>query len=132
MTLENSPGLYGTEDGVFAHNLLTANATLTPLARPDLSVPVVNERYALDNSRDMKGPLLLAALALLAADGLIVLWLAGVFHRWRRALGGATAAAIALMAILSVLAFAPDAKAAISSRAMRRRSTRYPSRGWLM
>ena len=57
VTLENPPGLYGSEDGVFAHNLLPANAALTPLARPDLSVPVVNERYALDESRDMKGPL---------------------------------------------------------------------------
>ena len=111
VTLENPPGLYGTEDGVFAHNLLTANAALTPLARPDLSVPVVNERYALDESRDMKGPLLLAALVLLAADGLIVLWLAGIFHRWRRATGGAAAAAIALMAVLSLLSFAPKALA---------------------
>ena len=28
VTIENPPGLYGTEDGVFAHNLLAADATL--------------------------------------------------------------------------------------------------------
>jgi hypothetical protein len=109
VTFENPPGLYGSEDGVFAHNLLPANAALAPLERPSLSVPVVTERYALDESRDMKGPLLLAALALLAADGLIVLWLSGLFNRLRRAPRGSMAAAIALVAVVSLLSYAPSA-----------------------
>lgn len=96
VTIENPPGLYGTEDGVFAHNLLTADATLAPISRPTTSVPVIAESYAADESRDMKGPLLFGALALLILDGLIVLWLAGL---WRRNARRITAAAIALIVL---------------------------------
>ena len=34
--IENPPGLYGTEEGVFAHNLLTADARFAPLVRPHI------------------------------------------------------------------------------------------------
>jgi hypothetical protein len=115
VTVENPPGLYGSEAGVFAHNLLPTDTLLTPIARPQISVPVLAERYALDESRAMKGPLLAAALTFMVLDSLVVLWLTGVFSRRRRtsrrAIGGATAAMMALVAAVSLLAFLPQASA---------------------
>ena len=95
VTLENPPGLYGSEAGVVAHNLLAADATFAPLARPEISVPVTNVRYAFDESQHLKGPLVAAALALLLLDTLAVFWMGGVFARRRRA-AAATIAALAL------------------------------------
>ena len=66
VTIENPPGLYGSEDGVVAHNLLGRDAALAPLARPRSAAPVTELRYALDESRDLQRPLLTAALV---ADG---------------------------------------------------------------
>jgi hypothetical protein len=115
VTVENPPGLYGTVDGAVAHNLLPADAQLLPLAQPQTSVPVVVESYAADQSFDMKGPLLLAALMLFLIDALIVLWLAGLFNR-RNYSRPATAGAVALLLVfgLSMLAapnaFADDSK----------------------
>lgn len=112
VTIENPPGLYGTENGVFAHNLLPADTTLAPISRPTVSIPVVTENYAVDEQQDIKGPLLFAALVLLIIDGLVVLWLTGL---WRRAAGRMTAAAVALIILPALFlpvppAFASDAK----------------------
>ncbi len=68
VTIENPPGLYGAEEGVVAHNLLKQDATFAPLVRPEITVPVTNIRYAFDESRDLKGPLVAIALALMALD----------------------------------------------------------------
>lgn len=111
ITLDNPPGMYGSEEGVFAHNLLESDAVLDPLQRPQISVPVLSENYALDESRDMKAPLLAVAAALLFVDGLIVLWLAGMFTRRRRATQAATAAMAALIVASSLLMFMPVAGA---------------------
>jgi hypothetical protein len=81
VTIENPPGLYGTEDGVFAHNLLPADATLEPIARPRTGLPLAEASYALDESRDLKGPLVAAALALMVLDTLAVFWMGGMFAR---------------------------------------------------
>lgn len=104
VTLENPPGLYGSEEGGYAHNLLAADAVLQPVQQPTFTVPVVTERYAADESRDMKGPLMLAALLLLLIDSLIVLWLAGAFSRWRRGFArtASTAAILAACAALTL------------------------------
>jgi hypothetical protein len=104
VTIDNPPGLYGTEEGVLAHNLLPADAAFAPIVRPEMTVPVVNERYALDESRDLKGPLMIAALAFLAIDSLIVLWLGGVFQRLRRRPSAGTAGRAVTMA-LALVAF---------------------------
>ncbi|HWK67214.1 MAG TPA: DUF4159 domain-containing protein [Rhizobiaceae bacterium] len=100
VTIENPPGLYGAEEGVVAHNLLAANASLTPIARPQLAAPLTELRYAFDESRDMKGPLLAAALLLMVLDTLAVLWMGGVLSRRFRnaARGGATAALVLIAA----------------------------------
>ncbi|WP_432287363.1 DUF4159 domain-containing protein [Aminobacter sp. BA135] len=116
VTLENPPGLYGSEEGVLAHNLLKSDSTLSPLVRPQLSAPVTEIRYAFDESRDLKGSLVAAALALMALDTLAVLWMGGMFSRRgaRRGRTAGTAAAVllclgALMAQPN-LARADDAK----------------------
>ena len=116
MTVENPPGLYGTEAGIFAHNLLLADTALAPVTRPQISVPLLTERYAFDESRDMKGPLLAAALTFMVLDSLIVLWLTGLFSHWRRTnrrtIGGATAAMMAALVVAAaLLAFVPRASA---------------------
>ncbi|MGN6306232.1 MAG: DUF4159 domain-containing protein [Mesorhizobium sp.] len=98
VTLENPPGLYGSEAGVVAHNLLAADATFAPLARPAFSVPVTDVRYAFDESQHLKGPLVAAALALLLIDTLTVFWMGGVFARRRRA-AAVTTAALALVGL---------------------------------
>ncbi|RFC67473.1 MULTISPECIES: DUF4159 domain-containing protein [Mesorhizobium] len=112
VSIDNPPGLYGTEEGLVAHNLLDADAKLTPIVRPQVSVPMLTERYAEDQSTDLKGPLLLAALLFFLIDGLIVLWMAGRL-RWQNARPAANAAA---MILACVVAFAPDVSHAQDSK----------------
>lgn len=106
VTLANPPGYYGSEEGVVAHNLLEPDVELAPLARPEIPVPVAEAAYAFDESRPLKGPLILAALALLALDTLAVLWLGGQLRR-RRLRRAATAASV-LAAVLLLPLMVPD------------------------
>ncbi len=108
VTIENPPGLYGTEEGVLAHNLLGPEAAFQPLARPTVTAPVIELRYAFDESRDLKGPLVLAALALMLLDTLIVFWMGGLFSRLRRpALHTAAGATTAALLVAAWVAFPP-------------------------
>lgn len=113
VTIENPPGLYGGEEGVFAHNLLAADASLAPIVRPRMDVPVTEMRYAFDESVDMKGPLIALALLLMMLDALAVLWMGGMFsRRLKRAPRSAVAAgAVALVALGLATAFVPRAHA---------------------
>ena len=99
VTIENPPGLYGTEEGVLrAQPSRARTQRFAPLVRPQIAAPVTEMRYALDESRDLKGPLVAAALLLMVLDTLAVFWMGGLFSRrprraaprWQR-----TAAAIA-------------------------------------
>ncbi|TPN77583.1 DUF4159 domain-containing protein [Mesorhizobium sp. CU2] len=113
VTLENPPGLYGSETGVFAHNLLNAASTFAPLARPQVSLPVTAIPYAFDESENLKGPLVALALLLMALDTLAVFWMGGLLSRRPRRAAVATAAVmLALGALLghADLARADDAK----------------------
>jgi len=98
VTMENPPGLYGSETGVFAHNLLDASSTFTPLARPQVSLPVTAIPYAFDQSENLKGPLVALALLLMALDTLAVLWMGGLLSRRPRR-AAAAAAAVVLIAL---------------------------------
>lgn len=97
VTIENPPGLYGGEEGVVAHNLLASTATLTPVARPELRAPVTELHYAFDESRDMKGPLLAAALVLMVLDTLAVLWMGGLLSRRPRNTARASGSVLAIL-----------------------------------
>lgn len=115
VTMENPPGLYGSEAGVLAHNLLSPDSTLTPIRPPQAQVPVTNIAYAFDQSSPLKGPFIAAALALMALDTLAVFWMGGVMaRRSRPGRGAATAASLLVLFALPVLlagnAFAQDAK----------------------
>ncbi|MFD1984957.1 DUF4159 domain-containing protein [Mesorhizobium newzealandense] len=102
VTFENPPGLYGSETGVFAHNLLDAASTFAPLARPQITVPVTSIQYAFDESRNLKGALVAAALVLMLLDTLAVFWIGGLFtRRPRRA--GAVATTAAVLIVLGAL-----------------------------
>ena len=110
VTIANPPGLYGTDEGVVAHNLLPADAVLSPIERPETSLPVSEFAYAADESRDLKGLLVALALALMVLDTLAVFWMGGIFRRGgrmgRRAAGSAAAGLLAL-AVLGLVVLAP-------------------------
>ncbi|KQZ14284.1 RNA-binding protein [Mesorhizobium sp. Root554] len=101
VTVDNPPGLYGSEEGVVAHNLLAAEQALTPIVRPQLTIPVADLHYSLDEARDLKGPLVAAAILLMVLDTLAVFWIGGLFSRWRRRprMAGTTAALLVMAAI---------------------------------
>ena len=103
ITIEHPPGLYGSEDGVVALNLLAVDATLASLARPATGLPTTTLSYALDESRDLKGPLVAAALALMALDTLAVFWMGGLLTRRRTPTPRAPAAAGAVAALALIL-----------------------------
>jgi hypothetical protein len=75
----NPPGLYGTADGALALNLLKADDKLMAAKPPVIGIPVTKGIYQTDDQRSLKGPLFLAALALLALDCFAMLWLTGAF-----------------------------------------------------
>ncbi|MDW6022275.1 DUF4159 domain-containing protein [Mesorhizobium sp. BAC0120] len=114
ITIENPPGLYGTEEGLLAHNLLPADASFVPIARPEITTPVTNIPYAFDDSVPFKGPLVGLALLLMALDALAVLWMGGqLTRRAKRAQRAAAAVGVVgfLTAGLALSAFIPDAHA---------------------
>ncbi|MDI6027198.1 DUF4159 domain-containing protein [Corticibacterium sp. UT-5YL-CI-8] len=106
ITIENPPGLYGSGEGVFAHNLLAADASFAPIVRPQFTGTVTDMRYAFDESRDLKGLLMIIALLLLALDTLIVFWMGGLFSRRSRmrSRAAATTTLLAIVAFGAVLA----------------------------
>lgn len=102
VTIENPPGLYGTEEGVLAHNLLDEEAALAPIELPRTALPVTQARYAFDESRDLKGPLVAAALALMLLDTLVVFWMGGLLSRRRRPRQAQAASATAALLFLAI------------------------------
>src|SRR5690606_16936756 len=88
VTMENPPGLYGSEEGMVAHNLLGPDAAFTAVSVPQTALPVSRARYAFNESVDLRGPLIAAALLLMALDTLAVLWMGGAFARGPRRRAG--------------------------------------------
>ncbi|HEY1979890.1 MAG TPA: BatA domain-containing protein, partial [Xanthobacteraceae bacterium] len=95
-TPEHPPGFYGPPEGLLAVNTLSASDRLAPL---DFS-PLVNatrEIYRTSEPQDLRGPIFLAALALLLLDTLVVLFLGGGLQRLiPRSSRAATAAVLAV------------------------------------
>ena len=106
--IEHPPGLYGTEEGFRALNLLDDKAELPALDLANVQ-DVSLRAYPTARPTDLAPWLLAAALLLLALDALAVLWLNGAFRMRRRA---ATAAGVMLAAFAaSALIFAGQARA---------------------
>ncbi|TCL93672.1 putative membrane protein (TIGR02226 family) [Rhizobium sp. PP-WC-2G-219] len=82
--VEHPPGLYGSEEGFVALNLLPRDATLRPIESTDLPMPYTSEALIGSEAWSMKPALFTAALVLLMVDTLIVLFMAGTFARTNR------------------------------------------------
>ena len=105
-------GLYGNPEGFRALNVIAPDTVLSPL---DTSLADATGAYAGTSETDLKPLLLMLALALLLADGLIALFLSGRLHL-PAALSGrlGTSASLVMAAALVVTAIstaqAQDAK----------------------
>ncbi|HEY4408154.1 MAG TPA: BatA domain-containing protein, partial [Xanthobacteraceae bacterium] len=109
-TPDHPPGFYGPPEGLLAVNTLAPADQLAPLNVSALNARV--EEYRLSEPRDLRGPILLAALGLLALDGLVVFWLAGGFKQMMKPRRRVAAAVIAAFAIFgATLLAAPQAQA---------------------
>lgn len=106
VSFSNPPGLYGVADGALALNLLDAEDKLIAAKAPVLAIPVTAAVYQTEDQRSLKGPLFLAALALLALDCLAMLWLTGAFAA--RRLVSAAVAGAALIIVLPGAGLAQD------------------------
>ena len=106
-TADHPPGFYGPPENLLAVNTLSASDRLTQL---DFS-PLGNasrEIYRKTEPKDLRGPVLLAALGLLLLDTLIVLYLGGGIGRVLPRFSRAGAAAIILFALSATV---PHARA---------------------
>ena len=96
-TFEHPPGFYGPPEGLLAINALAPADRLAPLDVSALNAR--REAYRMSEPEDLRGPILLAALALLALDALVVFLLAGgIGQLVRRRRPAAAALAVAILA----------------------------------
>lgn len=111
-SLAHPPGLYGSEDGYVAHNLLPQGSRLTALniAVP-ADVPFSRQSIHGEKPMDLTPALLALAVGLLALDGFAILCLNGAFAGLRR-LSGMAAAVL----LLCGLALSPRPLSADDSR----------------
>ncbi|MCC6982153.1 MAG: DUF4159 domain-containing protein [Bauldia sp.] len=101
-TPSRPPGLYGSEEGFRAVNLLGEDATLPAFDPGPLGAGALRA-YPTEAPEDLAPPLLAIALLLLLLDAIAVLWLAGVFSRRRRAI----TAALAFLLLVPAAALSP-------------------------
>jgi hypothetical protein len=108
-TFDHPPGFYGPPEGLLAVNALAPADRLAPL---DLSaLNARREAYRMSEPEDLRGPILLAALALLALDALVVFLLAGGISQFIRRRRPATAAALAAIVLGAALLASPQSLA---------------------
>ncbi|MBM3527240.1 MAG: DUF4159 domain-containing protein [Alphaproteobacteria bacterium] len=93
-TADHPPGFYGPPEGLLAVNALAPNDRLAPIDYSPLNARL--EAYQVGEPQDLRGPVLLAALFLLALDALVVFFLAGGIGRLMRGRPRRAAAAAAL------------------------------------
>jgi len=106
-TFDHPPGFYGPPEGLLAINALAPSDRLAPLDVSPLNAR--REAYRMSEPQDLRGPILLAALALLALDGVVVFLLAGGVARLLRKRPAAAALALAALGIALSLAASPQA-----------------------
>ncbi|HBF30725.1 DUF4159 domain-containing protein [Rhizobium sp.] len=96
-SFDNPPGLYGSEDGFAALNLLPHGAELKPVDLSGASVAMVREALIGATAKPLKPFLLGLALALFILDSLVVLIMGGAFARLPKR--GAIAVFLAIAAL---------------------------------
>jgi hypothetical protein len=111
-TLDHPPGFYGPPEGLLAVNTLAPADRLAPLDVSALNARV--EPYRLSEPQDLRGPILVTALALVALDALIVFLLAGGMGQLMRSRPRATAASLAALFLAAAFMLAPRAWAQTS------------------
>ena len=96
-TVDHPPGFYGPPEGLLAVNTLAPDDRLAPLDLAGLNAR--RDVYRVSEPQDLRGPVMLAAMGLLALDALVVFFLAGgiaqLFRRRPRPAAAALAFAIA-------------------------------------
>jgi hypothetical protein len=108
---DNPPGLYGSEDGFTALNVLPNNIELKPL--DTAGVNLVREGLIGGETWSAKPALFLLAFLLLLADSLIVMFINGAFSRFRPPV---RAAAVIVVAIGASFLFQPGQSRADDSK----------------
>jgi hypothetical protein len=98
---DHPPGFYGPPEGLLAVNALSPTDQLAPLDYSALNAR--QEAYRMSEPQDLRGPVLLAALGLLALDALVVFWLAGGIKRMLRGRPRPATAALAIAVLGSAL-----------------------------
>ena len=108
-TFDHPPGFYGPPEGLLAVNALAPADRLAPLDFSSLNAR--REAYRMSEPEDLRGPILLTALALLALDALVVFVLAGGFRQLVRPRRPAAAALTIAILGVTLLAGPPQASA---------------------
>src|SRR5262245_3894672 len=108
-TATHPPGFYAPPEGLLAVNALAAPDRLALLDVSALNARL--EAYRMSEPQDLRGPVMLAALALLALDALVVFWLAGGIARLMRGRRRPAAAAIAIAVLGGMIVGTPKASA---------------------
>jgi uncharacterized protein DUF4159/aerotolerance regulator-like protein len=109
-TADHPPGFYGPPEGLLAVNTLLPADRLAAIDFAPLHARL--EAYRLSEPRDLRGPALLAAFALLAIDALVVFSLAGGVQRLMpRRRVAASLLIIATLAAAATLVPAPASRA---------------------
>jgi hypothetical protein len=121
-TADHPPGFYGPPQSYFAVNTLAPTDRLAPL---DFS-PLANARhevYRTSEPLDLRGPVFLAALALLLLDSIAVLVLGGGIQRLlpRRRAAAALIAGLAVLALSLAAAHAQSPRADVPPAALETR-----------
>lgn len=119
-TRDHPPGFYGPADNLLAVNTLSGGDRLAAL---DFS-PLVNanrEVYRTSEPQDLRGPVLLAAIALLLLDSTIVLFLGGGIQRLlprRLPAASASILVVAAVALTCASAYAQQASTEVPQSAL--------------
>ncbi|KAA0700509.1 DUF4159 domain-containing protein [Neorhizobium sp. P12A] len=104
-SFDNPPGLYGSEEGFTALNILPPGAELKPLDASAAGVNVIREGLIGGEAWSAKPLLFFIAFLLLLADSLIVLLMNGALPRMRKTAGSVAKAAAIIGLAFSAAAF---------------------------
>ena len=106
-TFDHPPGFYGPPEGLLAVNALAPADRLAPLDVSALNAR--REAYRMSEPEDLRGPILLGALTLLALDALVVFLLAGGIGQLLRRRRPPATAALAIAVLGAALFASPQA-----------------------
>src|SRR5436305_8761617 len=107
-TADHPPGFYGPPEGLLAVNTLAPADKLATIDYAPLRGARL-EAYQIGEPQDLRGPVLLAALGLLALDALVVFMLAGGIGQILRKRPQRAAAALMLAGVFTALTLGAQA-----------------------